>query len=100
MDFGIFTEQIRRGGGPGGWGRGGGRGPSGALGVRKKEGGAGFWGALETTRGGGRGEPSGKGGIFYRSHDAPGPPRPAQHPPPPVRMAATTAETFPRVARM
>src|SRR5439155_7483346 len=39
-------------------------------------------------------------GLFYLFHEAPVPPRPVQQPLPPVRMAATTAETFPRVGRM
>ena len=39
-------------------------------------------------------------GKFYRFTDAAVAPRPYRLPHPPLRMAATTPETFPRVARM
>src|SRR5262249_35039513 len=47
-----------------------------------------------------KGEPSSYQGPFYRFENVTVSPRPYQRPHPPVRMAATTAETFPRVGRM
>src|SRR5262249_59306327 len=54
----------------------------------------------EFTAGAGRGERSGKRGQYGRSETAPVAPRPYQLPPPPLRMAATTEETFPKVGEM
>src|SRR2546428_1505054 len=47
-----------------------------------------------------KGERFGYEGKFYRSTDAAVAPRACRLPHPPLRMAATTPETFPRVARM
>ena len=47
-----------------------------------------------------KGEPFSYEGKFYRFADASVAPRPYRLPHPPLRMAATTAETFPRVGGM
>ena len=59
-----------------------------------------FFEALEIILKAWRGERFSHEGKFYRFRDATGSPRPYRQPHPPVRMAATTAETFPRVGRM
>ena len=47
-----------------------------------------------------KGEPFSYRGEFYRFDNVTVSPRPYQHPHPPLRMAATTEETFPRVGQM
>src|SRR5713101_8355257 len=64
-----------------------------ALGVPYVESQARFFEAL-------KGKPFSYEGEFYRFADATVTPRPYRLPHPPVRMAATTPETFPRVGRM
>ena len=59
-----------------------------------------FFEALEIILTAWKGEPFSDQGKYYRFADATVTPRPVQQPHPPVRMAATTAETFPRVGRM
>jgi alkanesulfonate monooxygenase SsuD/methylene tetrahydromethanopterin reductase-like flavin-dependent oxidoreductase (luciferase family) len=59
-----------------------------------------FFEALEVILEAWKGEPFSYEGKFYRFANAAVAPRPYRLPHPPVRMAATTPETFPRVARM
>jgi alkanesulfonate monooxygenase SsuD/methylene tetrahydromethanopterin reductase-like flavin-dependent oxidoreductase (luciferase family) len=56
--------------------------------------------ALEIIRKAWQGEPFSYQGEFYRFENAVVSPRPYQRPHPPIRMAATTEETFPQVGRM
>jgi len=56
--------------------------------------------ALEIIKLGWKGEPFSYEGQFYRVSNATVTPRPYQQPHPPMRMAATTRETFPAVAKM
>jgi len=71
-----------------------------ALGVPYAESQARFFEALEIILEAWKGEPFSYEGKFYRFADATVTPRPYRLPHPPVRMAATTPETFPRVGRM
>jgi alkanesulfonate monooxygenase SsuD/methylene tetrahydromethanopterin reductase-like flavin-dependent oxidoreductase (luciferase family) len=71
-----------------------------ALGVPYEESQARFFEALEIILQAWKGEPFSYQGQFYRFTDVTVTPRPFCQPHPPVRMAATTAETFPRVGRM
>jgi alkanesulfonate monooxygenase SsuD/methylene tetrahydromethanopterin reductase-like flavin-dependent oxidoreductase (luciferase family) len=59
-----------------------------------------FLEALEIIRQAWKGEPFSYEGAFYRFQNATVAPRPYQVPHPPLRMAATTEETFPVVGRM
>jgi alkanesulfonate monooxygenase SsuD/methylene tetrahydromethanopterin reductase-like flavin-dependent oxidoreductase (luciferase family) len=59
-----------------------------------------FFEALEIMLEAWKGERFSYEGKFYRFTDAAVAPRPYRLPHPPLRMAATTPETFPRVARM
>ncbi|PYM79837.1 MAG: hypothetical protein DME13_24775 [Candidatus Rokuibacteriota bacterium] len=56
--------------------------------------------ALEIIRQGWKGEPFSYEGEFYRVNNATVAPRPYQDPHPPIRMAATSEETFPAAGRM
>jgi alkanesulfonate monooxygenase SsuD/methylene tetrahydromethanopterin reductase-like flavin-dependent oxidoreductase (luciferase family) len=71
-----------------------------ALGVPYEESQERFFEALEIILEAWKGEPFSHEGKFYRFANAAVAPRPYQQPHPPVRMAATTPETFPRVGRM
>ena len=71
-----------------------------ALGVSYAESQERFFEAFEIILKSWRGKPFSHEGRFYRFRDACVSPRPYRPPHPPVRMAATTAETFPRVGRM
>src|SRR5262245_2537346 len=59
-----------------------------------------FHEALEIILTAWKGEPFSYEGQFYRFQNAHVAPRPHQLPHPPLRMAATTEETFPRVGQM
>ena len=59
-----------------------------------------FFEALEIILEAWKGEPFSHEGRFYRFTNVTVVPRPYQQPRPPVRVAATTPETFPRIARM
>jgi alkanesulfonate monooxygenase SsuD/methylene tetrahydromethanopterin reductase-like flavin-dependent oxidoreductase (luciferase family) len=59
-----------------------------------------FHEALEIIRTAWKGEPFSYQGQFFRFEKATVSPRPYQQPHPPIRMAATSADTFPMVARM
>jgi alkanesulfonate monooxygenase SsuD/methylene tetrahydromethanopterin reductase-like flavin-dependent oxidoreductase (luciferase family) len=71
-----------------------------ALGIPYEESQARFFEALEVILQAWKGEPFSYEGQFYRFTDTAVSPRPYQQPHPPVRMAATTPDTFPRVGRM
>ena len=71
-----------------------------ALGVPYEESQARFFEALEIILTAWKGEPFSYEGQFYHFTDVTVTPRPYRQPHPLVRMAATTAETFPRVGRM
>jgi alkanesulfonate monooxygenase SsuD/methylene tetrahydromethanopterin reductase-like flavin-dependent oxidoreductase (luciferase family) len=71
-----------------------------ALGVPYAESQERFFEALEILVEAWKGERFSYQGKFYQFTDAAVAPRPYRLPHPPLRMAATTAETFPRVARM
>ncbi len=71
-----------------------------ALGVPYGESQERFFEALTIIMQAWKGEPFSFEGRFYRFSDAAVAPRPYRQPQPPVRMAATTPETFPRVARL
>ena len=71
-----------------------------ALGVPYAESPARFFEALEIILEAWKGEPFSHQGEFYRFENAVVTPRPYRQPHPPVRMAATTPDTFPRVGRM
>jgi alkanesulfonate monooxygenase SsuD/methylene tetrahydromethanopterin reductase-like flavin-dependent oxidoreductase (luciferase family) len=71
-----------------------------ALGVPYEESQERFFEALEIILAAWKGEPFSYAGRFYRFSNAAVAPRPYRRPHPPVRMAATTPETFPRVGRM
>ena len=83
-----------------GIGRSGGTRSYDALGIPYEESQARFFEALEVILEAWKGEPFSHEGRFYRFTDVAVSPRPYQQPHPPVRMAATTADTFPRVGRM
>jgi alkanesulfonate monooxygenase SsuD/methylene tetrahydromethanopterin reductase-like flavin-dependent oxidoreductase (luciferase family) len=70
------------------------------LGVPYEESQARFFEALEIILLAWKGEPFSYDGRYYQFASAAVSPRPYQRPHPPVRMAATTPETFPRVGRM
>lgn len=71
-----------------------------ALGVPYAESQERFFEALAIMLEAWKGERFSYEGTFYRFTDAAVAPRPYRLPHPPLRMAATTPETFPRVARM
>jgi alkanesulfonate monooxygenase SsuD/methylene tetrahydromethanopterin reductase-like flavin-dependent oxidoreductase (luciferase family) len=71
-----------------------------ALGVAYGESQERFFEALEVILRAWKGEPFSYEGKFYRFTDTTVSPRPYRSPHPPVRMAATTPETFSRVGRM
>jgi alkanesulfonate monooxygenase SsuD/methylene tetrahydromethanopterin reductase-like flavin-dependent oxidoreductase (luciferase family) len=71
-----------------------------ALGVSYAESQDRFFEALEILRQAWTGEPFSHDGRYWRFTNVAVSPRPYQRPHPPLRMAATTAETFPRVGRM
>ncbi len=71
-----------------------------ALGVPYEESPARFFEALEIILEAWKGQAFSYDGKFYRFTDATVAPRPYRQPHPPVRMAATTPETFPRVGGM
>jgi alkanesulfonate monooxygenase SsuD/methylene tetrahydromethanopterin reductase-like flavin-dependent oxidoreductase (luciferase family) len=71
-----------------------------ALGVPYEESQDRFFEALEIILQAWKGVPFSYEGKFYRFTNAAVAPRPVQQPHPPLRMAATTPETFPRVGRM
>ncbi len=71
-----------------------------ALGVPYEESQARFFEALEIILQAWKGEPFSYQGQFYRFSDVTVTPRPYRQPHPLVRMAATTADTFPRVGKM
>jgi alkanesulfonate monooxygenase SsuD/methylene tetrahydromethanopterin reductase-like flavin-dependent oxidoreductase (luciferase family) len=91
LSHGRFDFGIGRSGGPRAYD---------ALGVPYEESQARFFEALEVILTAWKGEPFSYTGKFYRFSDTTVTPRPYQQPHPPVRMAATTAETFPHVGRM
>jgi alkanesulfonate monooxygenase SsuD/methylene tetrahydromethanopterin reductase-like flavin-dependent oxidoreductase (luciferase family) len=71
-----------------------------ALGVPYAESRERFFEALDVIRRAWTGEPFSHAGKFWSFTSVAVSPRPYQRPHPPLRMAATTAETFPRVGRM
>ncbi len=71
-----------------------------ALGIPYAESQARFFEALEIILEAWKGKPFSHEGQFYNFQNVAVSPRPYQQPHPPVRMAATTEETFPRVGRM
>ena len=71
-----------------------------ALGVSYAESQERFFEALDIIKQAWTGERFSYEGKFYRFTDVAVAPRPIQAPHPPLRMAATTPETFPRVGRM
>jgi len=71
-----------------------------ALGVPYEESQARFFEALEVILEAWKGEPFSYEGRFYCFTNVTVVPRPYQQPHPPVRVAATTPDTFPRIARM
>ncbi|HSF04836.1 MAG TPA: LLM class flavin-dependent oxidoreductase [Methylomirabilota bacterium] len=71
-----------------------------ALGIPYEESQARFFEALEIILQAWKGEPFSYEGKFYRFSNVTVTPRPYRTPHPPIRMAATTPDTFPRVGRM
>jgi alkanesulfonate monooxygenase SsuD/methylene tetrahydromethanopterin reductase-like flavin-dependent oxidoreductase (luciferase family) len=71
-----------------------------ALGVPYEESQERFFEALDIILQAWKGEPFSYEGKFHRFSNVTVTPRPYRDPHPPVRMAATTAETFPRVGKM
>lgn len=71
-----------------------------ALGVPYEQSQERFFEALEIIVQAWKGEPFSYEGKFYRFSNVAVAPRPVQRPHPPLRMAATTPETFARVGRM
>ena len=70
------------------------------YGMRYDESQARFREALDIVRRAWTGEPFSYEGEFYRIRDATVAPRPYQVPHPPIRMAATSDETFPAAGRL
>jgi alkanesulfonate monooxygenase SsuD/methylene tetrahydromethanopterin reductase-like flavin-dependent oxidoreductase (luciferase family) len=91
LSQGRFDFGIGRSGGPRAYD---------ALGVPYEESPARFFEALEIIRLAWKGEPFSYDGQFYQFTNVTVSPRPYQNPHPPLRMAATTTETFPRVGAM
>jgi alkanesulfonate monooxygenase SsuD/methylene tetrahydromethanopterin reductase-like flavin-dependent oxidoreductase (luciferase family) len=91
LSQGRFDFGIGRSGGPRAYD---------ALGVPYEESQARFFEALEIILKAWTGEPFSYQGKYYRFADTTVTPRPYQQPHPPVRMAATTPDTFPNVGKM
>jgi alkanesulfonate monooxygenase SsuD/methylene tetrahydromethanopterin reductase-like flavin-dependent oxidoreductase (luciferase family) len=91
LSQGRFDFGIGRSGGPRAYD---------ALGVPYQESQARFFEALEIILKAWKGEAFSYEGKYYHFADATVTPRPFQQPHPPVRMAATTPETFSNVGRM
>jgi alkanesulfonate monooxygenase SsuD/methylene tetrahydromethanopterin reductase-like flavin-dependent oxidoreductase (luciferase family) len=91
LSRGRFDFGIGRSGGPRAYD---------ALGVPYEESQARFFEALEIIMQAWKAEPFSYEGRFYKFTNVTVSPRPYQQPHPPVRMAATTPDTFPRVGRM
>src|SRR3989442_1893388 len=91
LSHGRFDFGIGRSGGPRAYD---------ALGVPYEESQGRFFEALEIILSAWKGEPFSYEGKFYPFANATVTPRPYKPPHPPVRMPATTADTFPRLARM
>ena len=91
LSQGRFDFGVGRSGGPRAYD---------ALGVPYAESADRFFEALEIMLEAWKGERFSYEGKFYRFTDVAVSPRPHRPPHPPLRMAATTPETFPRVARM
>jgi alkanesulfonate monooxygenase SsuD/methylene tetrahydromethanopterin reductase-like flavin-dependent oxidoreductase (luciferase family) len=91
LSQGRFDFGIGRSGGPRAYD---------ALGIPYEESQPRFFEALEIILKAWKGEPFSYEGKFYRFNETTVTPRPYQQPHPPVRMAATTAETFPHVGRL
>jgi alkanesulfonate monooxygenase SsuD/methylene tetrahydromethanopterin reductase-like flavin-dependent oxidoreductase (luciferase family) len=91
LSQGRFDFGIGRSGGPRAYD---------ALGVPYAESQDRFFEALEIILRAWKGEPFSYEGKFYRFTDVGVAPKPFRKPHPPLRMAATTPETFPRVAKM
>jgi alkanesulfonate monooxygenase SsuD/methylene tetrahydromethanopterin reductase-like flavin-dependent oxidoreductase (luciferase family) len=91
LSQGRFDFGIGRSGGPRAYD---------ALGVPYEESQDRFFEALEVIITAWKGEPFSYEGKHYRFHNVAVAPRPYRTPHPPLRMAATTAETFPRVAKL
>src|SRR5712691_11689248 len=83
-----------------GIGRSGGTRSYDALGVAYEESQDRFFEALEIIKTAFKGEPFSYEGKHYRFQNVTVSPRPYRKPHPPFRMASTTAETFPRVAKL
>jgi alkanesulfonate monooxygenase SsuD/methylene tetrahydromethanopterin reductase-like flavin-dependent oxidoreductase (luciferase family) len=91
LSQGRFDFGIGRSGGPRAYD---------ALGVPYEESQDRFFEALEIILTAWKGEPFSYEGKHYRFNNAAVAPRPYRTPHPPLRMAATTPETFPRVAKL
>ena len=91
LSQGRFDFGIGRSGGPRAYD---------ALGVAYEESQDRFFEALEIISTAFKGEPFSYHGKHYRFDNVAVAPRPYRKPHPPFRMAATTAETFPRVAKL
>jgi len=91
LSHGRFDFGVGRSGGPRAYD---------ALGVPYEESQARFFEALEIILKAWKGEPFSYQGRFYQFSNVTVAPRPYCTPHPPVRMAATTAETFLRVGQM
>lgn len=91
LSQGRFDFGIGRSGGPRAYD---------ALGVPYAESQDRFFEALEIILEAWKGKPFSYEGKFYRFTDVGVAPKPFRSPHPPLRMAATTPETFPRVAKM
>jgi len=91
LSRGRFEFGIGRSGSPRGYD---------ALGVPYGESQERFFEALAIILQAWKGEPFSFAGKFYRFSDIAVAPGPYRRPHPPVRMAATTSDTFPRVGRM
>lgn len=91
LSQGRFDFGVGRSGGPRAYD---------ALAVPYEESQERFFEALDIILRAWKGEPFSYEGKFYRFSNVTVTPRPYRQPHPPVRMAATTAETFPRVGKM
>jgi alkanesulfonate monooxygenase SsuD/methylene tetrahydromethanopterin reductase-like flavin-dependent oxidoreductase (luciferase family) len=91
LSQGRFDFGIGRSGGPRAYD---------ALGVAYEESQDRFFEALEVIKTAFKGEPFSYHGKHYHFDNVAVSPRPYRNPHPPFRMAATTAETFPRVAKL
>jgi alkanesulfonate monooxygenase SsuD/methylene tetrahydromethanopterin reductase-like flavin-dependent oxidoreductase (luciferase family) len=91
LSQGRFDFGIGRSGGPRAYD---------ALGVPYEQSQDRFFEALEVILTAWKGEPFSYEGKYYRFNNVAVAPRPYRKPHPPLRMAATTAETFPRVAKL